>query len=81
MVAMELKSLDLSVAAGLSIVLYTLGLYIYRLYFSPIAAFPGPLLARATFWYEFYYNWVKNGQYYLRIEDMHQKYGISQLFF
>ena len=76
---MELKWLNLPVAAGLGIVLYACGLFLYRLYFCPIAAFPGPLLARATFWYEFYHNWVKNGQYYRRIEEMHRKYGIFQL--
>ena len=77
---MELEWLNLHVTAGLGIVLYACGLFLYRLYFSPIAAFPGPLLARATFWYEFYHNWVKDGQYYLRIEEMHKKYGIFQLF-
>jgi hypothetical protein len=77
---MGLKWLYLPVAAGLGIVVYACGLLLYRLYFSPIAAFPGPLLARATFWYEFYHNWVKNGQYYRRIEEMHKEYGIFQLF-
>ena len=77
---MELEWLNLHVTAGLGIVLYACGLFLYRLYFSPIAAFPGPLLARATFWYEFYHNWVKDGQYYLRIEEMHKKYGIFQFF-
>jgi hypothetical protein len=75
-----MESKWLPVAAGLGIVLYACGLFLYRLCFSPIAAFPGPLLARATFWYEFYHNWVKNGQYYRRIEEMHKKYGIFQFF-
>jgi hypothetical protein len=76
----ELKRLNLPVALGLGIVLYACGLFLYRLYLSPIAAFPGLLLARATFWYEFYHNWVKNGQYYRRIEEMHKKYGILRFF-
>src|SRR6266487_2371566 len=76
---MELKWLNVPVASGL-FVLYVCGLFLYRLYWSPIAAFPGPLLARVTFWYEFYHNWVKSGQYYHQIEKMHQKYGIFQFF-
>ncbi|KAL2818628.1 cytochrome P450 [Aspergillus granulosus] len=48
---------------------------VYRLWLSPIASFPGPFLARISFCYEFYYNWIKPGQYYLEIHKMHQKYG------
>ncbi|KAI2135411.1 hypothetical protein LOZ29_003921 [Ophidiomyces ophidiicola] len=55
--------------------LYIACLVIYRLYFSPIAHFPGPLLPRITFWYEFYHNWFRTGEYYLRIREMHDKYG------
>jgi hypothetical protein len=72
--------LNLPLAVGLGIVFHACGLLLYRLCFSPIAAFPGPLLARATFWYEFYHNFVKDGQYYRRIAEMHQKYGIFQFF-
>lgn len=61
---------------GISLALYTIGLVVYRLYFSPIASFPGPLLARTTFWYEFYHDWVRTGQYWIEIENMHRKYGI-----
>ncbi|KAJ5860069.1 cytochrome P450 [Penicillium soppii] len=57
------------------ILTYLFGLIMYRVRLSPIAAFPGPLLARTTYWYEFYYNWIKCGQYYLKIEEMHQRYG------
>lgn len=55
--------------------LYFIGLVIYRLYFSPIARFPGPKIAAATGWYEFYYDYWKNGKYIFEIEKMHKKYG------
>ncbi|KAI9778818.1 MAG: hypothetical protein M1839_007908 [Geoglossum umbratile] len=64
----------LSAAAALSL-LYILSGAIYRLYFSPVAKFPGPKLAALTFWYEFYYDVVKRGRYTWEIGRMHQKYG------
>ena len=56
-------------------VLYSVLLALYRLFLSPIAGFPGPLLARLTFFYQFYYDWVHSGQYYMEVEKMHTKYG------
>jgi hypothetical protein len=50
-------------------------LTIYRLCFSPIAHFPGPKLAAATFWYEFYYDVILGGQYYFKIKRLHEQYG------
>lgn len=61
--------------AGVLVLLYLLGLAIYRLYFSPIAKFPGPKLAALTLWYEFYYDVVKRGKYTWEIKKMHQAYG------
>ena len=52
------------------------GLAVYRLYGSPIAKFPGPKLAALTFWYEFYYDVIKQGQYTWEIGRMHDKYGM-----
>jgi hypothetical protein len=37
--------------AGFLLVLWTLQIAIYRLYFSPIASFPGPKLAALTLWF------------------------------
>lgn len=48
---------------------------VYRLYFSPLAKFPGPKLAAATLWYEFYYDVVQKGRYTWEIGKMHEKYG------
>jgi len=47
----------------------------YRLFFSPLAKFPGPKLAAATGLYEFYFNFVKNGKYVFEIERLHNIYG------
>ena len=55
--------------------LYHIGLFTYRLTFDPLAKFPGPKLAAATSWYEFYYDWWCEGQYVFEIKKMHDKYG------
>ncbi|KAK0112469.1 hypothetical protein ONS96_001706 [Cadophora gregata f. sp. sojae] len=52
-----------------------ISLAIYRLYFSPLAKFPGPKLAAVTSLYHFYYDVILGGQYIWEIEKMHQKYG------
>ncbi|TGJ82761.1 hypothetical protein E0Z10_g6001 [Xylaria hypoxylon] len=54
---------------------YLVGLVIYRLYFHPLAAFPGPKLAAATGWYEFYFQYWLDGQYIFETERMVKKYG------
>ncbi|KAK3349178.1 putative cytochrome P450 [Lasiosphaeria hispida] len=56
-------------------VVYGIILVIYRLCISPLAGFPGPKIAAATAWYEFYYDVVKSGRYFHRIAEMHDEYG------
>ncbi|OQE05163.1 hypothetical protein PENVUL_c026G07851 [Penicillium vulpinum] len=63
------------VALGVVGVIYGVWLAIYRLWFSPLAQFPGPKLAALTMWYEFYYDSFLGGQYTFRIAGMHRKYG------
>ena len=65
------------ISAGLIAAIFIHGtlLVLYRLFFSPIAAFPGPRLAAATEWYEFYFYIVKNGQFGNAVEKWHEKYG------
>ncbi|KAL6249853.1 hypothetical protein RBB50_003709 [Rhinocladiella similis] len=58
-----------------STILYLLCLAVYRLYFHPIAHFPGPKLAGLTRWYEFYYELVLKGQMTFHIQELHRKYG------
>ena len=57
--------------------LYTIGLYIHRIFFDSLSKFPGPKLAAASQWYEFYYDVVLKGKYTFEIARMHQKYGTS----
>ncbi|EEH06444.1 benzoate 4-monooxygenase cytochrome P450 [Histoplasma capsulatum G186AR] len=49
-------------------------LQMLMLYLSPLAKFPGPKLAAATLWYEFYYDAVRRGRYTFKIKELHQKY-------
>ncbi|OTB04507.1 hypothetical protein M426DRAFT_320624 [Hypoxylon sp. CI-4A] len=57
--------------------LHRLRVIVYRLYFSPIAKFPGPKLAASTHWYEAYYDFVSHGggQFAFQIQRLHAKYG------
>ena len=59
----------------LSIVAYCVSLAIYRLFFSPLSKFPGPVLAALTIYYEAYYDIIKGGQYTFKIKELHNKYG------
>ena len=56
-------------------ILYVIGLYIYRIYFDSLSKIPGPKLAAASLWYEFYYDVIKEGRYTWKIWEMHDKYG------
>lgn len=58
------------------LILYAIGLAVYRLFLSPLAGFPGPKIAAVTGWYEFFYDYWCNGKYIFEIEKMHQKYGL-----
>lgn len=54
---------------------YYLVIHLYRLFFHPLAKFPGPRIAAASFWYEFYYDVVRCGRYHIKIAELHEKYG------
>lgn len=57
-------------------IVYNLAVVVHRLYFSPLAKFPGPKLAAATLWYEYYYDVVKRGRYTWKIAELHAQYGL-----
>lgn len=61
--------------AAIAVLLYAIGLTVYRRYFHPLAKVPGPLLASITTLYQSYYN----GYYYLKIADLHREYGMQGL--
>src|SRR5436190_6362228 len=71
-----LLSKEAAAAVAGILLLYIVGVIIERLYFSPIAKFPGPKLAAATFWYEFYFDVIQSGKFTWQIQKIHQKYGM-----
>ena len=54
-------------------------LVLYRLCLSPLASIPGPKFAATTRWYEFYFDCVLPGKFFLEIERMHKLYGSPSL--
>ena len=67
----------LSLAALLAVcsLFYVLCLYVYRMYFDRLSHIPGPKLAAASLWYEFYYDVILKGQYTFKIIELHKQYG------
>ncbi|PQE05267.1 benzoate 4-monooxygenase cytochrome P450 protein [Rutstroemia sp. NJR-2017a BVV2] len=56
-----------------SLVFYYIASAIYNLYFSPLAKYPGPLLAKISAWPNFYY--ATTGYRHIWIWRCHEKYG------
>ncbi|KAF7917956.1 uncharacterized protein EAE98_009984 [Botrytis deweyae] len=61
----------------ISVVVTSLCCAFRRLYFHPLSKIPGPRLAAATSWYEFYYNFIRDGIYAKKFEKMHTEYNSS----
>lgn len=72
---MELPPFPIWVQSLIGFLFYLIGLAFYRLYWSPIAKFPGSKLAALTLWYEFYYDVIQRGRYSSKIAEMHKQYG------
>lgn len=69
---------EISVVFTIFCFIYVVSLASYRLYFSPLAKYPGRKLAALTLWYEFYHDCIRRGQYEWELKDMHAKYGMSK---
>ncbi|EPE03911.1 isotrichodermin c-15 hydroxylase [Ophiostoma piceae UAMH 11346] len=54
-------------------VFYTLSIIVYRLFFHPLAKYPGPVLAKITGCYALYHAW--KGDRHLEFYRLHQMYG------
>ncbi|RVX68772.1 hypothetical protein B0A52_07658 [Exophiala mesophila] len=63
------------VTAGIAGAAYLVGLVIYRLFFHPLAKFPGPKYAAISRWHEYYYDVHLQGQFLFYIKTLHDKYG------
>ncbi|KAI9035562.1 cytochrome P450 [Aspergillus affinis] len=59
----------------LAFIFYSGVLIAYRLCFHPLRKIPGPFLARATSWYEFYEDVILGGHYVKTYPVLHAKYG------
>lgn len=55
-------------------VAYSVALVVYRLWFHPLAGFPGPKLLATTTWYEAYVDLVHH-DFPERLSKIHAKYG------
>ncbi|EXJ64918.1 hypothetical protein A1O7_01257 [Cladophialophora yegresii CBS 114405] len=64
---------DFVVVLGAANVVYFIGLSIYRLYFHPLAKYPGPLLWKLTQWPEARSAW--SGRRHVDLALLHEKYG------
>lgn len=62
-------------SAGLVVLFLAFFTVVKRVWFHPLSKIPGPRLAVATSWYQFYYDVVCNGAYSHQFLGLHKKYG------
>ncbi|KAF2664438.1 putative cytochrome P450 [Microthyrium microscopicum] len=74
-IAAFLSTSNVALGLVISTVAYSVYTAIYRLYFHPLAKFPGPKLAALTDCYELYYDVVQQGMWIWEINRMHDQYG------
>lgn len=71
-----LTLLTLCVLSSLLLLVSVAVAAVYRLYWSPLAGYPGPKLAALSNWYEFYYDVILQGQFTVQIQSLHKQYGM-----
>ena len=74
-IASVVRNTSLPVLLISTFILYRFSIIIYRLFFHPLANFPGPKIAGVTSLYEAYHEIVLNGQYSKKISELHDIYG------
>lgn len=73
---MILSNISLLGAIAAGCLLYYVGTIIYNVFFHPLAKFPGPWWAGASSYAEAYFDIVKGGRYFKKVEAMHTRYGM-----
>jgi len=71
----ELSATSLTLIAAAAWLLWGAWRVVFNLYFHPLAAFPGPVAARATRWWRVYVELVKQDSMYARCGELHKIYG------
>ncbi|KAK3203875.1 hypothetical protein GRF29_106g902064 [Pseudopithomyces chartarum] len=71
---MILSNISLLGAIAAGCLLYYVGTIIYNVFFHPLAKFPGPWWAGASSYAEAYFDIVKGGRYFKKVEAMHARY-------
>ncbi|KAI2622033.1 isotrichodermin C-15 hydroxylase [Xylaria nigripes] len=64
---------SLLAGAVVLVLIYSVGLVVFRLYFHPLAKYPGPFLAKVTDAHQLYHAW--KGDRHLQFWRMHEQYG------
>jgi hypothetical protein len=75
---MAMTEVNLWFAAGVLFAVYLATTIVYRLYFHPLAKFPGPTWAAITDYWELYQDFFREegGHLYLELDKLHEKYGM-----
>lgn len=68
------------VSASIVGLAYLAALVIYRLFFHPLAKFPGPKYAAVSRWHEYYYDVHLQGKFLFYLKTLHDQYGESVIF-
>jgi hypothetical protein len=73
----HLLALNLFIKVTTVLTIYCLLTAAYRIWFHPLARFPGPRICAITFLYEIMWDYFYEGTYVYKIEELHDRYGES----